>query len=65
MLGKMNMMPEDRVRTQCVCPPIPLRHFDWCAWVDGEEEGPVGWGPTEDIALEDLADKMEEAQDNA
>ena len=31
-----------------VAQPIPTRHFDWAAWLDGrEEDGPFGNGATE------------------
>jgi hypothetical protein len=38
------------------CPPIPDRRFDWSAHWDGEEEhsGWVGWGSTEQEAIDDL-----------
>ena len=36
-------------------PPIPIRDFDWCAHFDDYEPGqPVGQGPTEAAAVEDL-----------
>jgi len=36
-------------------PPIPIRHFDWIAYHDGEEElGHYGCGKTEAEAIEDL-----------
>jgi hypothetical protein len=38
-----------------VCPPIPLRCFDWCAYYDGyEEDGSYGWGATKEEAIKDL-----------
>jgi hypothetical protein len=38
-----------------VCPPIPCREHDWCAYPAGEEEdGAYGWGPTEAAAIADL-----------
>lgn len=41
--------------TSNVCPPIPVRDMDWCAYPDGEEEnGGYGWGATEDEAVADL-----------
>ena len=41
-------------------PPIPLRQFDWSAWREGtEEEGPIGYGTSEDEARADLAEQLE------
>lgn len=48
--------------THCVAPPIPFRSFDWRAYRDGtEESGPVGYGETEDAAVADLMDQLEDA----
>lgn len=48
------------LRTQYVGPPIPSRNFDWQAWRDGDEEqGPIGYGPTEEAAIARLKE-MEE-----
>lgn len=45
--------------TSFVYPPIPIRQFDWCAYLDGtEEEGPYGWGKTEAEAILDLEDLL-------
>lgn len=43
-----------KVVTSNIFPPIPLRKFDWCAYFDGEEDGLVGYGPTEVDAIDDL-----------
>jgi len=58
-----------KIRTEHVYPPIPSRTSDWCAYdedsYDGAEDaGPqlVGWGPTEEIALEDLRDQIMERE---
>jgi hypothetical protein len=32
--------------------------MDWCAYVDGNEEGALGWGSTEREAKEDLLEKL-------
>src|SRR5690349_11954714 len=41
--------------TTHVCPPIPCRRNDWCAYPDGEEEnGNYGWGRSEEAAIADL-----------
>lgn len=41
--------------TSCICPPIPDRRYDWCAYWDGEEEsGHYGYGTTKAEAIADL-----------
>ncbi|MEP1600021.1 MAG: hypothetical protein ABJL57_03290 [Hyphomonas sp.] len=41
-------------------PPIPSRSHDWSAHWDGyEEDGPYGWGETEDEAKADLLENYE------
>ena len=54
-----------KIVTACVCPPIPVRNFDWLAHIDGDEEsGRYGHGSTEEEAIADFieqwADKYEE-----
>jgi len=45
----------DSIVTAREYPPIPIRQFDWRAWIDGyEETHPTGWGSTEIGAVEDL-----------
>jgi hypothetical protein len=45
--------------TDHVFPPIPVRQFDWCAWLDGQEEaGPRGWGETEAQAIDALLEEL-------
>ena len=41
--------------------PIPMRMFDWAAYVDAQEEGPTGYGLTEAGALADLKEQLESA----
>lgn len=42
-------------------PPIPVRRFDWHAYVDGYEEAEItGYGPDEKAALMDLCEKLAE-----
>lgn len=54
-------MAERTIHTECVYPPIPDRRFDWCASFDGaDENGPQGWGKTEDEAIADLRQQTEE-----
>ena len=42
-----------------VKPPIPDRRYDWQAYIDGNEEGPSGFGKTKACALRALADAIE------
>lgn len=53
------------IRTHHEFPPIPLRDFDWVAVDDlNYEPGqPVGYGPTEDAAIKDLADQLDTTKD--
>jgi len=50
------------IRTENVYPPIPIRKFDWSAIDDrrygGEPSDPVGWGATEQEAIDDLLDQI-------
>ena len=47
------------VTTTHVRPPIPSREWDWCAYVEGEEEaGNYGWGETKSDAVADLIINM-------
>ena len=46
---------ELKIVTEHTYPPIPIRSFDWHAWIDGfEEDGMYGSGRTEEEAIEDL-----------
>lgn len=47
-----------KIKTEHVYPPIPVRHMDWLAWYDGEEDEqmPHGSGATEKEAIRDLMD---------
>ena len=40
--------------TQNICPPIPIRCYDWVAWYDGREDWITGSGETEEEAVRDL-----------
>jgi len=43
--------------TEYIHPPIPDRSHDWVAyWEDYEEHGPIGYGKTEEEAIQDLLD---------
>lgn len=63
------------IKTECVCPPIPIRTMDWIAWDDdsydasfegSDESGdhwnssPLGQGATEQEAIDDLLAQIEE-----
>ena len=37
-------------------PPISDYQFDWVAWIDGKEDGHIGYGDTEADAVYDLVD---------
>lgn len=46
-----------KIVTEHTFPPIPVREFDYHAWIDGfEEDGMYGHGRTEREAIEDLID---------
>lgn len=48
------------IKTQNIHPPIPIRAFDWIAWIDGlEDSGPYGAGATEEEAKTDLQFQIE------
>ena len=53
-----------KIRTEYVYPPIPLRQFDWAAYDDdtycgcGECHSLVGYGPTEQAAIDDLNEQL-------
>lgn len=50
------------VITSYVCPPIPTRSADWCAYLerdDGDENAPRGRGLTKLGALEDLLSQLD------
>lgn len=52
-----------KVRTEHVYPPIPIRDYDWCAVDDNTYDGdgcPIGWGRTEQAAVNDLIDQLSE-----
>lgn len=64
-MAKVNMMqlredPTQKVITHNICPPIPVRSADWVAYYDGEEEdGPSGYGATEQQAIAALIDNTD------
>jgi hypothetical protein len=46
-----------QISTSFIFPPIPLRQYDWMAYVD-PESGPFGHGATEEEAKADLLSHM-------
>lgn len=49
------------IRTSHVYPPIPTTRFDWSAVCDDYEPGdPIGYGPTEQAAVDDLKAQVPE-----
>ncbi len=48
-----------KIITSRVFPPIPSRVFDWSAHWESWEEGPYGFGPTEETAIRDLTDNYD------
>jgi len=54
MLYRMNQTDEQRIRTSYDPKPIPVRDFDWTAWLDGDEEVHNSHGATEEQAIEAL-----------
>jgi hypothetical protein len=55
------------IRTQCICPPIPTRAFDWLAWDDDTYDGApdsrtrnqLGSGATEAEAIASLMEHFD------
>jgi hypothetical protein len=56
-------MTASRIITNYWAKPIPPRHFDWSAQVDGGDERMCGWGSTEQEAIEDLERLLDEEAD--
>ena len=53
-----------RIKTNYWAKPIPIRSFDWCAYDDDTYDGPgspLGSGATEQEAIDDLLQQMEDA----
>ena len=54
------------IHTSYCCPPIPVRHYDWAAVLDDYDGAPdagpqyVGTGSTEEAAITDLLNQLEE-----
>ena len=43
-----------------ILPPIASAQWDWMAHIEGDEEGPTGYGPTEAEALRELCERLAE-----
>jgi hypothetical protein len=50
------------VQVDFVYPPVPVRHMDWCACIDGQEEDTTlqGWGATREAAVAKLFEAIED-----
>lgn len=46
------------IKVENIRPPLPIRCFDWVAWVDGEEEKGGAFGETKEKAVEALLEKL-------
>jgi hypothetical protein len=49
-------LPDRKIVTEHIFPPIPVRQFDWLAHFD-DPEGLTGHGATENEAIDQLLDK--------
>ena len=59
-------MRNRKIITEYVHPPIPMRNNDWRATREGDDEDYiVGWGSTEQDAIDDLIAEEAAAQDEA
>ena len=48
-------MKTEKIITNNICPPIPIRIYDWEAYREGLDEGDlIGRGETEQKAIDDL-----------
>ncbi len=62
---KVVTIGETSILTVFVCPPIPVRSFDWSACeTDADEDSPIGWGRTADESIADLLQQIKEARDD-
>jgi len=49
-----------KILTEQTGNPTPIRSWDWMAWLEGKEEGLVGFGSTQQGAVDELLTMMEE-----
>jgi len=58
-----------RIKTHYDPPPIPPRDYDWCAYDDDTYDGtpgqPIGWGATEQAAIDDLLEQIADQEGEA
>jgi hypothetical protein len=48
-----------------ICPPVPSRAFDWCAYEDGREEAmQYGYGATREAAVADFFEQYGEEENS-
>lgn len=60
----MGCEPYRIIIVEHIYPPIPDRRFDYQAVFDGYEPGdPIGHGPTEQAAIDDLHEQLDEEID--
>jgi len=51
--------------TEFIYPPIPIRDYDWSAITNDYDEGdPIGYGRTEQEAIEDLKTLIKEQDED-
>jgi len=54
----------NKIVVEYVNPPIPIRVYDWCAWIEGEQEtGPWGYGKNEEAAVKDLLECLQDEEE--
>ncbi len=52
-----------KISTNYIFPSIPLRDFDWIAYIEGEEELNInGFGKTEKEAISNLIEQLNESE---
>ena len=50
-----------KIITEHHSPPIPIRSYDWRAYFDNYDEGDtIGYGETEDSAIEELLQETQQ-----
>lgn len=59
-LERAAILAKIKIRTENVYPPIPVRDYDWSAVDDNTYEPgcPIGWGRTEQAAIDDLIEQL-------
>jgi hypothetical protein len=65
MSSRITVVAGRTIRTDYVYPPIPIRQFDWSAVEDNTYDGegsPQGTGATEEEAITDLLEQLEDEE---